>query len=262
MFRKINKKGMFYEPILILFALIILTTSFYNIITNQGKTIDIGKTSADLVNLDKEIKFRLDNIEHSSLYYIYNSIIQLSQNSGYLENQLKECVSWNSNCKINKDILIKNLKIYLQNNFNELARYQNLNDYTIDIKEQNNKLIFSFTSPNTKIKKENIEYTINHNFQKEVIYDLNKFEELYNNYSKIHSLKNCQDKDPASKEVKEILEPGLTCNEKEDNDQYLYFEYNQDKFYFSNSLNSLEYPIQPVIRFKLNKYLTINPEIS
>src|SRR3989344_7406838 len=90
----INKKGMFFEIGLVLFAVIILSTSFYNIITSEGITTKIGKASSEIIELDKETKFKLSLVEDASLFYIYKSIIDLTGNSGYNKNQLKNCETW------------------------------------------------------------------------------------------------------------------------------------------------------------------------
>ena len=102
-----NKKGMFFEIGLVLFAVIILSTSFYNIITSEGIKTKIGKTSSGIIELDKETKFKLSLVEDASLFYIHNSIIELAGNSGYNKNQLKNCETWNKKeeCVLNQKII-------------------------------------------------------------------------------------------------------------------------------------------------------------
>lgn len=259
MFKKINNKGMLYEVGLVLFAIIILSASFYNIITSQGLNAKIGKSSAKLVELDKEAKLKLDLIEQASLFSIYNSLNQLAENSGYSRNKLKDCIIWNINkdCQINQEILKENFKSYLYEDFNKIITSQNLNYYSIDITSDNENLIFTFNSPNQKIEKDNFEYYINHKFQKKIKYDFKDYERLYTKFSQEVIQEKCPDQDQKSTHINEnLIEPGLICKE---NLQFLSFEYTKDKFYFGDPSNSFEYPLKPVIKFKLNKVQKLEP---
>ena len=249
--QKINKKALMFEPLLILFVVITLSAALYNILISEGETANLGKTSLNIINLDKEAKLKLDLAEQAALYNIYNSINKLGENSGYSEKEKQNCPVWKKECPITKEIVKENLKIYLQNSFNDYAKSQELNYYTVDIKEENNKLSFTFNSPNILFKKENIEYTINHKFTKEVDYNLNVYQNLY---SKFHAklLEKCPEEELSIDE--ELKVEGLTCEQKE---QVLEFKYPQDKFYLGEKEKSSEYPIQPVIKFKITKTIKL-----
>ncbi len=250
--QKINKKALMFEPILLLFVILTLSAAFYNLLISEGETAKLGKTSSSIIILDKESKLQLELIEQASLYHIYNSLVNLAENSGFSEQQIKKekCRLWddfkiNEKCRLNKEKIKETLKISLQNSFNEYSKSQNLGFYTVNIKEENNKLIFSFNSPNINFKKENVDFTINHKFTKEVEYNLNVYSELYNKASS-KTFPNCEE---AKKEIK--IE-GLTCKEET---LILLFTLQQDKFYLGEKQKSLEYPVQPVIKFSLSRVL-------
>ena len=250
---KINKKALMFEPVLVLFLIITLSASLYNILISSGATADLGASSLRIIELDKETKSQLELIEQASLYQIYNSIIKLAENSGFNEAQLKEkCLLWDDfklkeKCHLNKEKIRKNLKIYLQNSFNEYSKLQGLGLYNVEIKEENNKLFFTFNSPNIVFKKENVEFTINHKFTKEIEYDLNIFTDLY-----LKANKNFPDCEEAKQEIKinNLICKGETL--------ILNFEYQQDKFYLGEKEKSLKYPIQPIIKFRTSRILVQN----
>src|SRR3989344_1179206 len=236
----LNKKGMLYEIGLIFFVIIILSAALYNILTSQSLTSQIGKTPADIIRVDKEAQLKLDLIEKASTYYIYNAIIELVSNSGYNKEQLNLCQDWNKRkeCILTQDKLKENLRTYLRSSFNDLTKQEKLNFYNIDINILDNKLIIAdFNGQNLKFVNNDVEYTINHKFRKQVVYDLNKITNLYNYFSSQVSLNSC----PA----KESIEP--ICIEE---NGFLKFELKQNKFTLKHSL---EYPIEPVIKFKLKK---------
>ena len=249
----INKKGMFFEIGLVLFAVIILSTSFYNIITSEGITTKIGKASSEIIELDKETKFKLSLVEDASLFYIYKSIIDLTGNSGYNKNQLKNCETWNKReeCILDQKIIQDNLNYYLYQNFNKLVKDLSLNYYSIDVFVENDNLFISFNSPSIKIEKNKIEYYTSHNFQKKVNYDLKAIQKLYDTYSDEINLIKCPDQDERSSKTNEKLtKSGLTCKEEP---EFLTFEYVKDSLYLNDPSNSFEYPLKPVIKFKLDK---------
>ncbi|MEK6936540.1 MAG: hypothetical protein AABW58_00545 [Nanoarchaeota archaeon] len=246
----LNKKGFVFEPILVIFAVLILSTGLYNFITNKGIEKNLGDSSFNIVELEKESKLQLGLMEQAALYHVYNSIVKFAENSGFSEYQIKECKLWddfklNEKCSLNKEKLRENLKIYVQNSFNEYSKLQGLGLYTVDVKEENNKLIFTFNSPNVNFKKENVEFSINHNFKKEVVYDLNFLEDLY----KKAILRPFADCNHAKEEIK--IE-NLECGEET---LALSFTYVQNKFHFGENENSLEYPAIPIIKFKLSKII-------
>ena len=237
----LNKKGMLYEIGLVFFVIIILSAALYNLLTSQSLTSQIGKTPADIIRVDKEAQLKLDLIEKASTYYIYNAIIDLASNSGYNKEQLNLCQDWNKRkeCILTQDKLKENLRTYLRSSFNDLTKQEKLNFYNIDINILDNKLIVvDFNGQNLKFSNNNnVEYTINHKFRKQAVYDLNKIINLYHYFSNQVSLNSC----PA----KESIEP--ICIEE---NGFLKFELKQSKFILESSL---EYPIEPVINFKLKK---------
>ncbi len=248
--QKINKKGLVLEPMLVLGVIVVFSIIAFYVLVNKGIEADVGKYPGSLIEFDREVKLKLDLIEESSTYHMYNSIIELNKNSGYNKKLKKEkvCIFWNDykifeDCILTKEKIRYNLKNYLQDSFNQYARDNNLNLYSIDLVQEKNKLIFTFHSPNIKFTKGDIEFVIDHKFTKEVTYDLSQISELYAVYhNKI--LEKCPEP--------EKLIAGLECRESDKSDMLEFF-YRKEKFYLNNNPNSFEYPIQPVLEFKIPK---------
>ena len=237
----LNKRGMLYEVGLVLFTIIILSAALYNILTSASLTSQIGNSAANVIQLDKEAQLKLDLIEKASDYYIYNAIIELSSNGGYNKEQVNLCEDWNKRpeCILTDEKLRENLRTYLRSSFYDLTKKEYLNSYDIELNVLDNKLIIDFNNNDLKFssKDKSVDYTINHKFRKEVIYNLNKITSLYNQFSKQISLNSCP--------LKESIEPSCTEDEK-----FLFFTLKQNKFKLENSL---EYSIEPEIKFKLFK---------
>ena len=257
----INKKGMFYEVGLVIFALLVLSTSLYNILTTQSETINIGKTSSNLIALDKESDLKLNLAEQAALFSIYNSIIESSGNSGFSKNEiLIGCKFWNrfkETCKLDKETLLNNLKDHVERDFNKYALNEKLDIYKIEIKEEKEKLIFTFES-NVKFSKNEIEYKINHKFQKEINYNLKNIISLIDIFSKEISIPP----DLKCEEFKKDLEEFKEINCADNNKDYLAFTFEETNLNFNNKLNSLEYPSKPIIRFNLQKIHQAETKIS
>lgn len=250
---QINKKGLMFEPLLIIFAVIILSTALYNSVANKTIEKTLGDSSYNILELDKESKLMLELAEKKASYIIYESIVKLGENSGFNTEQLNEkCYFWNDykikeKCRLNKEIIKENLKIYIQNSFNEYAKSQDLGLYSVDIKEENNKLLIAFNSPNINLKKENVEFGINNKFTKEINYNLNIYSELYNKFHNL-ILEKCPDKEISTDE--ELIINRLTCNDEDKKEAF--FTYSNEKFYFQSEKSFL-YPKQPVIKFRVPK---------
>ena len=250
----LNKKGMLYEVGLVFFVIIILSAALYNILTSKSLTSELGKTSANIIHVDEEARLRLDLIEKSSTYYIYNAVIDLAANSGYNKDQLNSCKDWNqrNECILNEEKLKENLRTYLRSSFNDLTKKEGLNFYDIDLKILDNKIIVNFNANDIKFTNDNVEYITNHKFQKQVTYNLYKIDELFKKFSKEDKLESCPNKE--TPEDKDLLEP--TCTNEKD---FLSFELKQNKFYLREL--TLEYPVQPIIKFKIRKlYKPTAPE--
>ena len=253
----LNNKGLFYEVILVFFAVIILSASFFNIITSENTQAKVGKTSLNLMNLDRETKLDLDILEKAAEFNIFNSITALLQNQGFSKEQLKNCKTWSDKgeCSLSKAKLTNNLKIYLDENLNPIfKKYNGKIKIETDIKDD--KIIVTLTLNNLIFTKDNVEFNLNHKFSKEVTFNLNNIQQLYDKYS-TQLIENCPDKDKSNTETI-TLEAGLTCKEDKES---LNFEYQTQKFYFNNDQNSLEYPksLQPVLKFKVLKVQQVQP---
>lgn len=252
-----NKKAMIMEPALVLVVIIVFSLISTLVLINQGTTATIGQSTSNLIELDREIKLKLDLIEQAALYHIYDSIIELNENGGFSKTQKKQDCKWWSDyklyeeCILTKDKIRHNLKLYLFDSFNAYAKENNLNPYSIDISQEKNKLIVTFTSPNINFKKDNVEFTTTHSFKKEVNYDLEKISELY---KKFHNklLEKCPNTEADLAIDEELEVPNLKCEAQE---FILEFEYPQEKFYLNNNPNSFEYPKIPVLKFRLSKVI-------
>jgi len=253
----LNKKAMLFEPLLVLFAILILSASFYYLVIQKNTSItfdNLGKESSKIIEINEEYKLKKSLIEQQADYSILYSIYELGQNSGFNLDQIKKCKIWND-CKLTKEKIINNLQEYIQKNFNAFVLSQNLKPYNVKLIINSNKIKINILGENIDFGKENINFLVNHNFEKEINYNINKYEELYNKFSKEDRLESC----PIESE-KELIENNLFCKDEK---EFLLFEYNQDKLYLNNQ-NSFEYPeeLHPTIKFKIRKLLKIQPSFE
>mgnify|MGYP001611828182 CR=1 FL=1 len=241
----LGKKALMYEPMLVFFAIIILTSALYSLATAKEIETELGSASFDIISLEEESELKFLLAEQAALYSIYNSLNHLGENAGYSESQKEKCRTWND-CKVEKAKVKENLRVYLQNSFNKYALANDLNYYTIDITDEEGRLRFNFYAPNVKFEKDNAEYFLNHKFSKEINYNLDIYEFLYKKtISQI--FENC--------DAVELHFNNLVCREE---DKFLSFEYVPDKFYLNE--DSFEYPekLQPVIKFRTTKLIKIS----
>ena len=110
----LGKKALMYEPLLVFFAIIILSSALYSIFTSKEIETNLGSSSFNIVELEKESKLKLELAEQASLFHVYGALNKLGENSGYSESQKAKCNTWND-CKIEKQKVKENLKVYLQN---------------------------------------------------------------------------------------------------------------------------------------------------
>ena len=237
---KLNKKGLFYEVILVMFTLIILSTSLYFLLISKGVYQGIGKSSANLIEIDNEARLKLSVIEDVASTSTFYSIIELSNNGGFSHEEIlfKDCRTW-ADCELTKEKLIKNLHDNIDVNFNNFVKRQGINLYNVALSVDGKNTKVKFSNKKAGFNKNNIIFEVNHEFEKEISYDLDKYLELYEKYRNLNLLK-----------CLEFIEDNLVCNEEEES---LLFLYSQDVIFYLDEKSKVEYPLKPVITFRLTK---------
>lgn len=233
---------MMFEILLVIFAVAVLTASFYNLVISEGLFKEnLGKSSTDLIEIDNEAGVKLFLIEDAALLNTFYSVIELSDNGGFSYEQVNDptnkCKTW-ADCSLTKEKLIKNLQDNIEVNFNGFVKRQEISPYKINILVDGKNIKVKFSNKNADFSKNNIAFEINHEFEKSINYDLDKYLELYEKYKNQKYLA-C----PVAE-----LENNLVCNEEK---EFLSFLYNQNIVFYLDEKSKVEYPLKPVITFRL-----------
>ena len=224
-----NKKAIFM-PLLSFFVLIILTSSYYELVVKdvEDKSSTIGLNQAELINAyNKGIENEF-NAEKAVTYSLNNAINEFSKNGG-VNSKCSNLWKFNSDCEPDLE------KNFINVFTNELLKY-GYDAKEIKINDNSIIIVLNDFIYKKKLKNFNLEYSLPITIRKELDIDLNK----------LNSLKD---------QIKKCLEEGKplnTCtNEKtevQENLMVFGIENNKNILIYTEKIETKK----PVFVFKIN----------
>lgn len=236
-----NKKGLeLFSAMISVFTLIALCFAAYSLIFNpkfSGQERIIGEKAFAIFDLDQQADYQKFLVEEGIKYASYNALAEFGKKGG-------DCGDW-SLCKPNLDKFNDYFKKeYFKVLKNAGVRLEERENYTSNIKVNDNFFVINIEAKEKAwFSGSGVYYWMKYEpFSKEIDYDLNIYDELYNKLYTLRANKKIEtlslEKCPSKEE---LLVDNIECDDSSDK-IYIKFEKTQQLMF-----------VNPIIKFKVVK---------